>query len=416
MRGRRRALLAVALAAAACVERVAAPGACPVYCPSGHLTVLDTLLAMNISKDSAYRGYLLAYQAPVMLVSDTPLVDSRAIFQFSSYGPRIAIRVNDTTTGAITSLDSAQLRFYITRRDTAVHNLTVRVYGLPVPIDTLTPFAALAGPFAAAPLRQVNVDSLFARAGHKDSVKGDSLQADTVNHRLWVFLHLDSSQAHYVVADTGRLAYGVRASANAPASIALGKFDLGPQFTPYATVDSAGTPVRRTLPVRGTVVTTFVSNPPPRPLDSTLAVGGVPAARSILRVALPRGIRDSSQVIRATLILVPAVPAQGAQADSFVVEAHTVLADFGAKSPIAVDLTRVDTTVIHIGATDTTRIEITNLLQFWQSDTTQVTSLVLTAKPEAADLAEIRFYPSRAAAFRPAIRVTYVPRFPFGKP
>jgi hypothetical protein len=416
MRGRRGALLAIVLAAAACVERVASPGACPAYCPSARLTLLDTLLVTNISKDSAYRGYVLTYQASVMLVSDTPLVDSRAIFQFSSYGPRIQIRTNDTTTSPINSLDSAQLRFYITHRDTAAHNLTVRVYGLPVPIDTLTTFSGVAGPFAAAPLRRVNLDSLFAKAGHKDSVTGDSLQADTVNHRLLVFLHLDSSQAHYVVPDTGRLAFGVRVSANALASAALGKSDLGPQFTPFTTLDSAGTPVRRTLPVRGPTVATFVFNPPPLPLDSTLAVGGVPAARSILRVALPRAIRDSTQVLRATLILVPALAARGAPADSFVIEAHTVLADFGAKSPIAVDLTRTDTAVIHIGATDTTQIEITNLLQLWQSDTTQATSLVLTAKPEATNLAEIRFYPSRVAAFRPAIRLTYVTRYPFGKP
>ena len=416
MRGRRRALLAIVVWVAACVERVAAPGACPAYCPSQHLTLLDTLLVTNISKDSAYRGYVVAHQSSVMLVADTP-VDSRAIFQFSSYGPRITLRSNgDTTTGAITALDSAQLRFYVTRRDTANHNLTVRIYGLPVPIDTLTTFAALAGPFAAAPLRRVNLDSLFARAGHKDSVAGDSVQADTVNHRLLVFLHLDSAQAHYVVADTGRLAFGVRVSAGAPVSAALGKSDLGPQFTPSVMLDSVGTPVTRALPARGATVTTFVFNPPARPLDSTLAVGGVPAARSILRVALPRAIRDSTQVMRATLVLLPAVAAQGVPADSFVVEAHTVLTDFGAKSPIAVDLTRTDTAVIHIGATDTTQIEITNLIQFWQSDTTQVTSLVLTAKPEVTDLAEIRFYPSRAAAFRPAIRLTYVPRYPFGKP
>src|SRR2546422_3641901 len=59
-----------------------------------------------------------------------------------------------------------------------------------------------------------------------------------------------------------------------------------------------------------------VFDPPTPPLDSTLAVGGAPSARSILRVVLPRAIRDSSQIIRATLILVPAVPVKGAPSDS----------------------------------------------------------------------------------------------------
>jgi len=36
--------------------------------------------------------------------------------------------------------------------------------------------------------------------------------------------------------------------------------------------------------------------------------------------------------------------------------------------------------------------------------------------PEAASFTEIRFYSSRAPAFRPALHVTYVKRFPFGTP
>jgi len=167
---------------------------------------------------------------------------------------------------------------------------------------------------------------------------------------------------------------------------------------------------------RGTPVATFVFAPPAPALDSTLAVGGVPSARSILRVAFPRGIRDSGQIIRGTLILVPAVAARGVPADSFVIEAHTVFADFGAKSPIVFDVTRTDTTVIHVDSTDTIQIEITNLLKFWQTDTTLATTIVLKAKYEAQALPEIRFYPSAAAAYRPAVRITYVPRFPFGKP
>src|SRR5213592_3168353 len=107
---------------------------------------------------------------------------------------------------------------------------------------------------------------------------------------------------------------------------------------------------------------------------------------------------------------------RGVPADSFVIEAHTVFADFGAKSPIVLDVTRTDTTVIQVDSTDTIQIEITNLLKFWQTDTTLATTLVLKAKYEAQAFPEIRFYPSAAAAYRPAVRITYVPRFPFGKP
>src|SRR3989449_10232623 len=117
-------------------------------------------------------------------------------------------------------------------------------------------------------------------------------------------------------------------------------------------------PVARKPGILGTTLANFVFTPPTAPLDSTLAVGGVPSARSLLRVAFPKFIRDSSQIIRGTLFLVPAVAARGAPADSFVMEVRTVLADFGRKSPI--DARLDDSIVIHPGRTDTIiKIEVT---------------------------------------------------------
>src|SRR5205814_32663 len=153
--------------------------------------------------------------------------------------------------------------------------------------------------------------------------------------------------------------------------------------------------------------------PPPAPLDSTLAVGGVPSARSLLRVAFPQFIRDSSQIIRGTRFLVPAVAARGARADSFVMEARTVLADFGRKSPI--DARLDDPIVIHPGATDTIKIEVTSMLQLWAADTTHPTVFLLRSRAEAQYFGEIRFYPSKAA-LRPTLQITYVKQFPFGVP
>src|SRR5213594_2740758 len=58
------AVLAAA-AAAACVERMTAPGNCPDYCPGGQITLIDSLLATSISRDSAFRGYVLPNQGAV---------------------------------------------------------------------------------------------------------------------------------------------------------------------------------------------------------------------------------------------------------------------------------------------------------------------------------------------------------------
>jgi len=409
---RRATLIGGVLLAAACVEQVSAPGHCPSFCPSGQIEIVDTVLRDVISRDSTFRGYVTALHAPFLLAADLPgFVDGRPIVRFNGFGQRFVVSTADT--GAILGADSARLELTVARRDTGVHNLTLAFYRLPITIDSATTFADLAGPFTDSLVKRVNLDTLLARPGRKDTITGDSAVVDTVNHVLALSLKFDTAAARYVGTDSGTVAYGVRVSADSRASIAISK-TLPWQW--YLRVDSAGTPVARKPGQLGYAFASFVSDPPPPPVDSTLAVGGVPSARSILRIAFPRFIRDSSQIIRGTLTLVPSAPAQGAPSDSFVVEAHTVFTDVGAKSPIILDVTRTDTAVIRVGTSDTVQIEVTNLLQFWASDTTRATTLVLRAKEEATSFSLIRFYPSVAPAFRPALHITFVRRFPFGQP
>jgi len=415
MIARRATVIGGVLLAAACVERVSAPGHCPSFCPSGQIQTVDTVLTDVISRDSTYRGYVTAPHAPVILAADLPgFVEGRGIVRFNGYGARMRLGTTDTTTGAILSADSARLQLTVARRDTGAHNLTLAFYRLPITIDSTTTFADLAGPFTDSLVKRVNLDTLLARPGRKDTLTGDSVVVDTTNHVLVLHLKFDTAAARYMGTDSGTVAYGVGVSADSLASIGITKATLAWQW--YVRVDSAGTPVARTPGSLGAAFASFVFNPPAPPLDSTLAVGGVPSARSILRVAFPRFIRDSSQIIRGTLILVPAAPVQGAPSDSFVVEAHTVFTDVGAKSPVIVDATRTDTAVIHAGVSDTVQIEVTNLMQFWASDTTRATTLVLRPKAEATSFSLIRFYPSAAQAFRPALHITFVRRFPFGAP
>ncbi len=413
MMARRATLIGGVLLAAACVERVSAPGNCPSFCPSGQIQIVDTVLTSIISHDSSFRGYVTALHAPLMLAADLPgFVDGRAIFRINGYGQRYLLAAADT--GTILGADSARLQLTLARRDTGAHNLSIAFYRLPITIDSTTTFADLTGPFTDSLVRRINIDTLLARPGRKDSITGDSAVVDTLNHVVVLQLKFDTAAARYMGTDSGTVAYGIRVSADSLASIAIAKSTLAWQW--YLRVDSAGTPVARKPGPLGYAFASFVFDPPLPPTDSTLAVGGVPSARSILRVAFPRFIRDSSQIIRGTLTLVPVAPVQGAPSDSFVVEAHTVFTDVGAKSPIIVDATRTDTAVIHAGMRDTVQIEVTNLLQFWASDTTRATTLVLRAKEEATSFSQIRFYPSAAQAFRPALQITFVRRFPFGQP
>lgn len=413
---RRLALIGAAVLAAACVEDLSAPGVCPNYCPTVGLTIADTVV-YDLSRDSSFRGYVLPHRSALLLAANVPgVVDGRAMFRINGPGSRFRINPNDTTTGLILGADSARLQMVISRYDTALKNLTLSFYRLPKSIDSTTTFADVSGAFTDSLLRILNIDTLLAQPNRKDSVRGDSAVVDTILHTITLFVKFDSTAARYVGADSGSVAYGIRVSADQPVSIAITSGVLaGPQFrSRYIRVDSSGVPVSRNIGLGSPAFAGFVRNPPSPPIDSTLAVGGAPSARSIIRVAFPRLIRDSSQIIRATLNLVPAVAAAGLPIDSFAVEVHAVLVDLGAKSPIAIDLTHTDSTMIHIGATDTIQVEVTNVLQAWAADSTQPTTFVLRARDEAQSFAEIRFYPTLAAAFRPSLRITYVRRYPFG--
>jgi hypothetical protein len=419
----RLAHVGVAALLAACTEQVSAPAVCPAYCPTGSLTVVDTVLRTAITRDSSYGrpiGYVNPYAAPQLLAANLPSVrDSRPIFSTVALAPRMTVGTGtDTTTGAVIGVDSLWVRLVITRRDTATHNLALSLYLLPLGIDSTTTFAALAGPFASPPIRVVNVDTLVKRAGGgsgHDGTTGDSIVVDTLGKRMTLLLRLDSAQAPYSAPDSGKLALGIRVGADSLASIALGGFagGVGPGVTWFFKVDSLGHGVvhRALTPV--TAFNSFVFTPPPAALDRRLAVGGVPATRTILRVAFPRTIRDSSQIIRATLVLIPAVAPQGVPADSFGIVAQAAVADFGAKSPLL--LIPVDTTRLHIGTTDTVRIEVTNIMRLWAADTLTPTTLVLRQTPEGADIAEIRFYASVDSTLRPVLHITYAAPFPFGK-
>ena len=165
----------------------------------------------------------------------------------------------------------------------------------------------------------------------------------------------------------------------------------------------------------------YVYDPPAAALDSSLAVGGAPSARSLLRFARPAALFDSAQIVRATLVLVPVVAAVGSPVDSFRVVAQRIAADLGGKSPLAGpsfpgDGSYFGAAYVHPGSLDTVTVDITDMLRRWQADTAAPTALFLRADPEGGVLGEMRFAPSGAAALRPALLVTYVPRFPFGVP
>lgn len=421
----------VALAALACVENISSPASCPDYCPGGQIVTVESVLAGAVVRDSSFSGYRTAQEAFLMFAATGPGLDSRPIFQTDPIATRLKIDTgSDTTTGPIV-VDSARLTLTWLRRDVTSRNVRLEIYRLPLGLDSTSTLAGLAPSFGT-PLRVVNLDSLLALPGLHDSITGDSiLSRDTLRRTVVVSVKFDSAQAPYTEADSGKVAFGIRVTADSNASLVLGAADagIGPSIRWFNRADSAGTLVAKTDQVRGLLFDSFVSNAPALTLDSNLTIGGLPETRALLRFAIPRNIRDSAQIIRATLVLTPAAPAPFLTRDSVFIQLNRMAADVGAKSPLVADTIGGRSAVFLPSGNDTLRVEITTMLRFWQFDTTAVTaafvslialdrtdSVLVGGLGSGTTLTALRFFSSRSPAFQPQLRLTYVPRVKFGAP
>jgi hypothetical protein len=420
--------LALLLVLTACTEQATAPGVCPDFCPGGQIGVVDTIFTDMIERDTAFSGYVEAFGGEVMAIADVPgAVDSRAIFRMNAMPTSIVL--HDTTTSPIV-VDSARLQIQILHRDTSATNLWLKLYRLPLDIDSTTTFAQVIPPFTDSIVDSVNVSALLSAPKIGDSatvhIWGDTIQTDSAGHVLLVgadsslilYTDLDTAQARFVAADSGKVAFGYRVSPDSANTIALGTSDngRGPRLTWFFNfLDSTSTKKDSSLS-RGPIFDTFVFNPPTPAIDSNLAIGGAPAARSLLRVKIPTLLRDSADVVRATLIMVPVGPVPGAPADSFTILARAVIADLGAKSPLSTNRDFFGTHVVHLNAADTLRMELTDLVRSWALDSTLASALMLGQAPEGASYTQIRFYSTRSPAFRPTLHITFVRRYAFGAP
>jgi hypothetical protein len=418
--------LVFVLSLTTCTEDLTSPGNCPDFCPVAAISIIDTVLTGTVSGDSSFgrpNGYVDPDDAIGLLAADFPSIgrDSRPIMRTYRLASRVPIAA-DTTTGAVIGVDSLWLSFTVGGRDSAARNVRLGIYRLPLTIDSTTTFGDLTSSFVT-PLRTVNLDSLAAHPGSADPVTGDSVAVDSANNRLRVFVKFDSAQVPLVAGDSGKLAFGIRVSADTLASVTIPSAQnvfLGPAVLWFVKADSAGAAVIHTRTNTSTARSltaggldgfdSFVFQPPAAPLGTDLIVGGVPSVRTIMRLAVPRAIRDSARIILATLELIPTTPPVGIPADSFRVIAYPVIADFGAKSPLSTSFT--DTTRIYITPVDTIRLNLTRVMINWTLNGALPTTLFLRQVPEGAQFAELHFHSSLDTPYRPRLRVTYSPRYP----
>jgi hypothetical protein len=400
--------LAGALAAATalgCREDLLAPatGTCPDFCPPEQLQVVDTILLDNVTSDSSFVGYVLPHDATSLQVyrDSTAAAESgsRVVLVFLPFSDTLRLASADTNRGPVIGTDSFTVRLPVRGRNLAAAGLELLLYRIPVSVDSATTYAELDPYFA---------DSTFlAEVAVPDSVADSAL---TVT--------IDPLAFPDFAADSNRAAIGV-ALRNPSGYVQLGAIDNndGATLTRYVQVDSAGTPVPRNegkLPD----LDTFVGTPASPASETARAIGGAPAARTMLRFDLPIRIVDSSAVVRATLELLPAEPVLGAPADSLAVIAQGLATDVGAKSPlqsVPSDSVGLRIAFLAVGSMDTVRLDVTDMVIGWTTDSTVPRALAVRAIPEGGSFAELRIGAVSSGALRPRLHITFVPPLRLGE-
>lgn len=400
----------------ACQERLTSPADCPALCPGGSVQVFDTLVPAVALRDSSFpahkdsaNGYVARGQGSALLVSSGfAASEDRAVYRFNARGDSIVVR--DTLRAYV--VDSVLVNLTLVARDTLVDGLTVYLYRLPSTVDSTVTFDGIESELIEANL----IDSIVV--------------PDTLNKgAIRTILHgADVDRLRLPAGGDSVLAFGLRMAAVAPTGIRVGALASGTaaSFTSYVTVDVPDTgSVRNQTLTRSTAFNTFVTQNPIVPDDTLLTVGGEPSSRALVRFGLTNAFLDSTTIVRATLELTPVRPIIGLPTDPSFFQTLAVIGDLGAKSPVAntasdlaAGFIRQDT--LPTVQSDTLRIDVTRIVQLWQSTRTRPQSVFLGLTPEGATFARAVFFSTRSSSdgvlVAPRLQITFQRSFPFENP
>jgi hypothetical protein len=381
---------------AACQEQLALPSTCPDLCPGEGLVVHDTTIEAILDQDSTLTGYIGAYDVPALLVSNgLPAGDARTWAIFSKRPDSIFV----LGTRYAYTIDSMEFQLPVLARDTSVKGLEIVVHRIPF-VDSTTTLAALDQNLTAA----TAVDSV---------VLPDTLAVGTLHLKIhpeaWAKLLPDST-------DTTRFAVGFRIKAPVPTGLRFGSnlIGSGPTYVTYATAPTTDTTLRKqTINVPNDTANYVIAEPPLSNPDN-IFMGGRSGSRTVLRFNLPKAIRDSSTVLRATLELTLTAPVSGIRDDKAAIQVLTALLDVGAKSPAFPNA--VGSLTIEPGASGLQQIEVFGPVGSWFGPGGLKPTLLLGLTPEGGTFARPEFFSTRALTGRPRLRITYAtssrPGFP----
>ncbi len=422
-------VLALAAVLAACSEDLETNAGCPALCVQD-VPVRDTVLD-PFALDTSIAGYPLQGSERVMLLAtrgDT--VDTRIILRFDSLVAQFLPRTGDSLRPLV-QLDSAYVRLGLDPRGALRRGtLTIQAYD----VDTTSADTA-----SAALLALFRPDRLVGTTTLPGELVVDSVR-----------IPLDTAKLLAKIRSGSRLRLGLRVLGTQSAQLRVfateDLFGVPPELRYRAPGDTATKIIRISLASSAPAVdersraemADFVvvarGSVPPAPNE--IVVGGLPARRGYLRFGIPSRIVDSTNVIRATLLL-----RQRAAPAFMADDTLSVLVDLSTAGPAVTDLTKAlaffsplaffrqsfsplqfasDSVRVVSSGSGTVSLELAGVLQFWRASGTTTSlprALVLRLQGESSLPGEFRFYSSEAApALRPKLRITFVPGRVVGLP
>jgi hypothetical protein len=416
---------AVAVVLVACDEQLDGGGACPVLCPARPTSVQDTTF-FAVDMDTSISGFpSMGSEGQMFVASFGDTLQTRGIVRFDSL-PLIFRHNNSVTDSNIVFVDTgAFVQLGLVRPDTLGAATTVEVYDVDMNGAEDADPTVVTSAFTPARLigsRTIPADSMkdTVRIPIDPKVVLAKIQSST--DRLRIGLRVTSvtgSAKMTVVTSNGVATYG-------------GQFEPQLKFRPSADTSVGLTTMfpRSVTPPEIFIASDLadylvVAKPPPAPPPNVTRVGGLPGRRAYFRFNIPSRILDSSNVVRATLMLTQRPnPFSPSARDTVALQKFIVTA-----SPAVGDLSRALLFITGLGKGDSTRLvatdsgqrdfEMISLVRAWRSTTPERTprALALRSTTESLTGAQIDFFSLEAPlAVRPRLRITYVPSTVTGLP
>lgn len=428
------AILAAAAVAAGCTEKLESGGACPALCPSQDVDIRDTTIDAVVTQDTSVAAFPIEGREHYLLVAHRPdTLESWAVLRFDTLPTTYK---NPDSTRTLTTVRNARLRLWVDT--TGVRGnapVLIRAYD----VDTTAADDSSLTTIQALRRSDRLIGSVTRNlADIKDTLSiplsDSAIGAKTASGgRLRVLLTAESAGSAQV-----RFAAWELAESTLPAVLFNPPADRDSTDTVKVITSSSATPTGEGARPDELYDYNLAVQRTPVLQQGTIAIGGMPGTRALLRFGIPRRFADSVTVIRATLILTQ-LAASGSvdRTDSVTVVplinlASTEILD---RDPLrsaslvsrvvfsSLDSVSVAEVKVTPGSSGERTFEVARLLRYWRllgagRTQAQPQALVLQMLPEGSTGQHVLFHSSESATVsaRPRLRIQYISRVEFGLP